>query len=238
MSLLVEDRPHASPYLDQLSHGYSLRADRVTRPAEIHWHLVLVKRHKQQHAVLVGPWQSAGQATWQEDAELIWIRFRLGTFLTSLPVAHYVNSEQTLAQRSGNRFQLLGDDWEFPKVDQVEDFVTKLKQSDKLVHDSLIEDVLAGYQPELAPRTIRHRFLQATGLSQSQIFQFQRAQQAINLLSQGRSIADTLFELEYFDQAHLNRSLKRWFGLTPGQLVRSFQTRNCRSVQDSQAIER
>lgn len=238
MSLLVEQHPHASPYLDQISYGYSLRDDRVNRPAEIHWHLVLVKRHNQRFVVLVGPWQSAGQAAWQGDAELIWIRFRLGSFLASLPVAQYTNNELPLAQRSPNRFQLLGDDWESPDIEQVEDFIAKLKKSGSLVHDPLIEDVLAGYQPELAPRTVRHRFLQATGLSQSEIRQYQRAKRALELLSSGRSIADTLFELDYFDQAHLNRSLKRWFGQTPGQLVRGFQTRNCRSVQDSQLVER
>lgn len=237
MSLLIQTCPNVSPFIEQLTFGHSLQADCVKRPAEIHWHLVLIKRHKQQQAILVGPWQSAGQAAWEEDAELIWIKFRLGTFLAPFPVAQYANSEQILAQRAHKRFQLLGDDWEFPRVDQVEDLIKKLKQSGKLVHDPLIEDMLAGYQPELAPRTIRHRFLQATGLTQSEIRQFQRAKQATELLSSGSSIADTLFELDYFDQAHLTRSLKRWFGQTPGQFVRGFQARNCRSVQDIAAEE-
>jgi hypothetical protein len=73
---------------------------------------------------------------------------------------------------------------------------------------------------ELAPRTVRHRFRHATGLTQTYIRQMQRAQQAVALLQQGTSIPDTVYELGYFDQPHLTRSLKRFIGTTPAQIAR------------------
>jgi AraC-like DNA-binding protein len=72
----------------------------------------------------------------------------------------------------------------------------------------------------MSPRTVRHRFLRATGLSQNQIHQVGRAQQADLLLRQGVSILDTLEEAGYSDQPHLTRSLKHWIGYTPAQLMR------------------
>jgi len=40
------------------------------------------------------------------------------------------------------------------------------------------------------------------------------------LLQQGASILDTVFDAGYSDQPHLTRSLKHWIGHTPGQLSR------------------
>jgi methylphosphotriester-DNA--protein-cysteine methyltransferase len=65
---------------------------------------------------------------------------------------------------------------------------------------------------------MRHRFRQATGLTQSYIRQMQRAQHAQTLLLQGVSILDTVNEAGYFDQPHLTRSLKQFLGYTPAQI--------------------
>ena len=66
---------------------------------------------------------------------------------------------------------------------------------------------------------MRHRFARATGLTQTHIRQFRRAQQAAALLHQGVSILDTVYETGYFDQPHLTRSLKRFIGHTPAQIT-------------------
>ena len=47
-----------------------------------------------------------------------------------------------------------------------------------------------------------------------------RAQQATALLTQGISIPDTMYEVGYFDQPNLTRSLKRFIGYTPAQIIR------------------
>jgi AraC-like DNA-binding protein len=47
----------------------------------------------------------------------------------------------------------------------------------------------------------------------------QRARHATNLLLEGVSILDVVSRLGYFDQAHLTRSLRRFIGETPTQIV-------------------
>jgi methylphosphotriester-DNA--protein-cysteine methyltransferase len=90
-----------------------------------------------------------------------------------------------------------------------------------LVHDPLVPAVLQGRPPDLSARTIRHRFLRATGLTHAQVVQYERAQRAAALLEQGASIPDAVFAAGYSDQPHLTRSLKRWVGHTPGEIVRA-----------------
>jgi methylphosphotriester-DNA--protein-cysteine methyltransferase len=80
---------------------------------------------------------------------------------------------------------------------------------------------LQGHAQELSPRTLRHHFLRATGLTHDRIRQFERAQRAGALLQQGVSILDTVFEAGYYDQPHLTRSLKHWIGHTPAQILRA-----------------
>jgi methylphosphotriester-DNA--protein-cysteine methyltransferase len=84
----------------------------------------------------------------------------------------------------------------------------------------------------MSARTVRHRFLRATGLTQSHIRQFERAQRAEALLKQGVSILDTVHELGYFDQPHLTRSLKQFIGYTPAQIIR-LSLPDCQNIQDS-----
>ena len=84
---------------------------------------------------------------------------------------------------------------------------------------------------DIAARTVRHRFLQATGMTQVQIRQFERAQRAAALLQQGQSILDVVYEADYFDQPHLTRSLKHWIGYTPAEIIRMSQP-HCRLEQD------
>ncbi len=50
-----------------------------------------------------------------------------------------------------------------------------------------------------------------------------RARHARTLLQQGISILDTVEQAGYADQPHLTRSLKRFMGQTPAQILRSIQ---------------
>jgi methylphosphotriester-DNA--protein-cysteine methyltransferase len=58
-------------------------------------------------------------------------------------------------------------------------------------------------------------------MTQSTIRQIERARHATNLLNQGLSILDTVYEAVYFDQAHLTRSLNYFVGQTPTQIIRA-----------------
>ena len=75
-------------------------------------------------------------------------------------------------------------------------------------------------QPPQSFRSAQRHFLRATGLTYRDVRQIERARYATNLLRQGTSILDTVYEAGYFDQPHLTRSLKLLVGQTPVELGR------------------
>ncbi len=224
MSIIHEERMSDSPYVESITRGRTISSGSSIRPAEVHWHMVFVKVNDRALPLVVGPLSASGIAAWGEGAEILWIKFKLGTFMPHLPVKHCMDSETLLPEAACKSFWLNSSTWQFPDFENVETFVDKLVREDVLVCDPVVNAALKDHLPEMSPRTVRHRFLQATGLTQSHIRQMKRAQQAAASLQQGNSIADTIFEAGYFDQPHLTRSLKQFIGYTPAQIVRLSQT--------------
>jgi AraC-like DNA-binding protein len=226
MSLVFEERGSDSPYIESVIRGHTFSDGATIRPAEIHWHMVFSRVQGRMLPIVVGPLKSSGVARWGADAEILWIKFKLGTFLPKLPAKDCLDEETNLPGAAFDSFWLHGATWQFPDFDNVETFVNRLVRQDVLQHDSLVDATLQGQAQALAPRTLRHRFLHSTGLTQRHIEQYTRAQQAAALLAQGRSILDVVHEAGYYDQPHLTRSLKQFTGYTPVQhLARLSQAR-------------
>ncbi len=219
VSIAYETRPSDSPYVESVTRGRTVSAASSIRPAESHWHMVFVRQHGDARPLLVGPWSGAGAASWTEDAEILWIRFGLGAFMPRLPVGRFLDTETVLPGAAGRSFWLGGSAWRFPDYDNAEAFVDGLVRSGALVRDPVIGAALQGQPQELSARTMRHRFLRATGLTQGRIQQVERAQRAAALLRGGVSIPDAIHEAGYFDQSHMTRSLKRWVGRTPSWIA-------------------
>ncbi len=220
MSILVEERLSDSPYVETVMHGRTVSDGAPIRPAESHWHMVFVRVNDNVHPLVVGPLTTAGVASYGEGAEILWIKFKLGTFIPHLPLKKFLDLETTLPGAAGHSFWLKSSAWQIPDYENVDTFINRLVREDILVHDPVVSAVLQGQPHEISPRTVRHRFVQSTGLTQNHIFQIERAQRAADLLRQGKSILDTVDEAGYFDQPHLTRSLKQWVGHTPAQIVR------------------
>lgn len=220
MSLIHEARPSDTAFIETVTRGWTLSAGSSIRPAENHWHMVFVRTKGRVIPLVVGALTTSGTASWGEGAEILWIKFRLGTFLPHLPTRELVNKETLLPGASSRAFWLKGSAWEFPTFENTDTFVERLVRAEVLVRDPVVNAALQDQAPDMPPRTLRHRFLQTTGLSHSQIRQMQRAQQAMSLLQRGVSILDTVYEAGYFDQPHLTRSLKQFVGYTPAQIAR------------------
>lgn len=233
MSLTYEERPSDSPFVEKVTHGYTISDGTVIRPSEINWHMVITKYHGQIRPVVVGPWTSSGVVSWLEGAEIIWIKFKLGIYMPHLPTKNFLNSETILPEASSHSFWLNGSAWQLPDYENADTFVSKLIRDDVLVHDPVVAAALKNQLPETPSRTVRHRFLHSTGITQSHIRQFERARQAEALLQQGKSILDTVYEAGYYDQPHLTRSLKHFIGYTPAQIIQMNQP-ICHSVQDTE----
>jgi len=220
MSIISQERPSEAPYVETITHGHTVSEGSSIRPAESHWHMVFVKVKGRAHSIVTGPLTSAGVTTWGEGAEILWVKFKLGTFMPNLPARRFLDSEAMLPEATSQSFWLNGSVWQFPDFENVDTFVNRLIRNEVLIRDPLVNEVLRGHPTGLSSRTVRHRFLRATGLSHNEVFQIERAQRAAELLRQGKSILDTVDEAGYFDQPHLTRSLKQWVGYSPAQLVR------------------
>jgi AraC-like DNA-binding protein len=234
MSIIYEERLSDSPYVETITHGWSVSDGSTIRPAESHWHMVLVRHASRGNVQLlvVGPLTTAGVVSWTEGAELLWIKFKLGTFMPHLPARDFLDVETILPGAASNSFWLNGSAWQFPDYENADTFVDRLGRDDALRFDPVVNAALQDQPQELSSRTVRHRFLRVTGLSESHIRQIERAQRAAALLQQGVSIPDTVYEVGYFDQPHLTRSLKQWVGHTPAQLIRMSRPA-CHFIQDS-----
>jgi AraC-like DNA-binding protein len=232
MTLLFEERLSGSPYVETVTRGRTVRAGSTIRPAEIHWHMIFTKHSASIHPLVVGPLTTSGVASWGAGGEILWIKFKVGTFMPHLPTRDYLDIEQALPDASSQRFWLKGSTWQFPDYENVETFIDRLVRDEILVFDSVVDSALRDHMPALSPRTVRYRFLRATGLTQNHIRQFQRARKAEALLKEGSSILDVVYQLGYFDQPHLTRSLKQFIGYTPAQIIHMWSS-DCQKIQDT-----
>ena len=232
MSLLFEERFSDSPYIETVTRGWTVSSGSSIRPAEINWHMVFVRENGRAHPMVVGPLTTSGVASWGEGAEILWIKFKLGSFMPHLPTRRYLDGETVLPNASSQRFWFHGSVLQIPDYENVETFINRLVHAEDLVQDPVVRAALQDQLPEMSSRTVRHRFLRATGLTQNHIRQFERAQRAATLLKQGVSILDTVYEAGYFDQPHLTRSLKQFVGYTPAQIVRMSRP-DCQNIQDN-----
>jgi hypothetical protein len=219
MSIIFEERASDSPLVESIMQGRTDSTGATIRPAEMHWHMVLVKYKGHTQILVVGPWTASGALAYPEGAELLWIKLKLGTFMPHLPTADFLDTETPLPAAASHSFWLHGSAWQFPTYENADIFVDRLVRSDILVRDPVVNAGLQDQAQEIPSRTVRHRFRRATGLTQSHIRQMQRAQHAQDLLLQGVSILDTVDEAGYFDQPHLTRSLKQFTGYTPAQIL-------------------
>jgi AraC-like DNA-binding protein len=137
-----------------------------------------------------------------------------------LPTARLVDAAINLPEASSRSFWLHGRAWQYPTFDNADTFIRRLVREGLLVLDGAVDDALRGRPTGLSPRSVRRRFLRATGLTARMIEQIDRARQATARLQRGVPILDTVNETGYFDQPHLTRALKRFVGNTPAEILR------------------
>jgi hypothetical protein len=220
MGMTFEGRSSDSPFVEVI---WRVRAETdyaPVCPADGHWDLLFTRQHGRTHVSVEGPLTRAKPKTHVAGTEWLVIKFKLGTFMPHLPVRSLLNIEAILPRAASNSFWFRGSSWQFPDFDNVETFVDRLVHDDLLVQDSLVNAVLEDEPPAMSFRTVRRRFLRATGLTLSRIRQIERAQQAAALLEQGTPILDAVHEAGYADQPHMTRSLRRFYGQTPAQIAR------------------
>ena len=214
-----EQRTSESPHIDVIWQASVHQCVEFIAPA-LGCVELLVTRHKDYaHLSIWGASASANKFTCPSGATVLGIRLRQGIFAPSIKSQNLINQHVTLPNRNHKKFELNGLGWQFPEPDEAEIFVEKLINRGILSYNAVVDDVLAGISADLSIRSVQRHFKGTIGISQRTLYQIQRAHEAAQLLQNGKSVLDTLYTLNYYDQSHLTRSLKRFIGYIPSQLT-------------------
>jgi AraC-like DNA-binding protein len=220
MMFSFEGRPSDSAYVDGVWRTNTETSGSFTSVAQINWGMVIWRYQGKTALTVRGPETQATPAAFPADCEFFGIRFKLGTFMPHLPAKMVMDRRDlNMPEACNNSFWFNSSTWELPTFENADTFVNRLVREGLLVHEPVVDTVLQGQPHDLSLRSVQYRFLHATGLTQKTVHQIERAQQAAALLAEGVSILDTVYQAGYFDQAHLTRSLKRFMGQTPMQIV-------------------
>lgn len=219
MSLIFEDRLADAPGVDRIWRSHSEDAGPFISMALNRMQMVVWTAQGKTYFTVRGPETKATPAHYPVHAEFVGIVFKCGAFMPNLPLTGLLDSAVTLPEATSASFWLNGSAWQFPTYDNADTFVARLMRDGSLVYDPAVDDALQGRVTALSLRSAQRRFLRATGLTQSAIRQIERARYATTLLQEGVPILDTVFQAGYFDQPHLTRSLRRFIGQTPAQVL-------------------
>ncbi len=226
MRFTVEERPSDSPFVERIWRTQSERTGTFISQAASHWEMVVTRHEGKAVFTVRGPETKATpiECQWTEG-EFLGISFKPGIFMPHLPPENLRDwRDVNLPEVTDTSFWLYGSVWQFPDYENADTFVGRLVHDGLLVRDPVVEAVLQGQPHKMSLRTVQYRFLRATGLTHNAIQQIECARRAAALLEQGRPIRDTIYQLGYFDQPHLTRSLKRFLGRTPAEIVRASAT--------------
>ena len=113
MGFISEERLSDSPYIETVTRGRTEGEGLAIRPAAVNWHMVLLKWKGEVRLLVVGPWTKAGLVSYTEGAELLWIKFRLGTFMPHWPIEDFRDLETILPGAASQSFWLAGSAWQF-----------------------------------------------------------------------------------------------------------------------------
>ena len=210
------DRASDSPFIERVWSCHSERSGTFLSVASSHWELVVTRLQAQSIVTLRGPETKPSEVPCPADGEWLAIRFKAGTFMPQLPVHRLVNNlGVNLPQVSKRAFLLDGRKWELPTFENAEAFVRRLVSKGLVRRDPLVTALLQEDPTTLSLRSAQRRFMQVVGMTHNSFRQIERARIAVNLLRDGRSIADVVWQCGFYDHAHLTRSLRQWIGVPP-----------------------
>lgn len=219
MQSVIEGRESDSPDIDTVWRGITGSNYRAVCPADEHWNLFFSRYEGKTRIAIEGPLTKATQKSHPEGVEYLVIRFKLGRFLSNIPITSLLDGDAVLPGASNNAFWLDSMTWALPDFENAETFVAHMVRGGLLIREPVIDAALMQGEAHYSTRTVRRRFVQATGLTPVSIRQIERARRAVEMLERGMPILDTVYEAGYSDQPHMTRSLRRFIGQTPAQIA-------------------
>jgi hypothetical protein len=200
MTFIAEGRLSDSPYVDSIWQGSAAADHTLMCPADGRWNLCFTKSNVKGVNWLV-------------------IKFKLGVFLPGISDIKYLDNSALLPDAACQSFWLQSSTWQVPNFENADTFVDWLVRADAVQWNPLVSATLQDQPLIVSERTLRHHFRQTTGLTQSHICQIERARDAMSLLQHDVAILDVVDQLGYANEPHLTRSMKRFMGYTPTQVM-------------------
>ncbi|MFC4377332.1 helix-turn-helix domain-containing protein [Nocardia halotolerans] len=218
MGLVFGGRGSDSPWVSTVWTCRSEEVTQMTSVAAETWGLVFWEQDGVRGAAVTGPESRAGTAPVPEGAGFVGIQFAVGTSLRTVATPTLLDGGIALPDVTERGFWLDGTRWETPHPDDAEALIERLVATGTVDRDPLVADALRGGRPAVAERTLERRFRAATGLTQGAVRQIERVRTAAMLLSAGETAGDVVVKLDYYDEPHLARALRRYVGRTARQL--------------------
>ncbi|RBO96927.1 helix-turn-helix protein [Nocardia puris] len=218
VGLVFERRASDSPWISSVWTCRSERIAEMTSVATETWGLVFWEQEGAAHAGVTGPESRTGTAPVPEGADFVGVQFAVGTSLRAVAAPSLVDSGIMLPDVTDRGFWLDGSRWETPRPDDVEALVERFVRGGVVARDPLVAETLHGAPPTVTERTLERRFRAATGLTRGAVRQIERARTAAILLASGETPGDVVSKLDYYDEPHLARALRRFVGRTAREL--------------------
>lgn len=220
MTVIYQQRPSDSPLVETVWHVHAVSDGEDMVAADMSWDMIVTRQYGKINLCVWGPMTKAVPIPHLADGEALGIRFKLGTYLSTLPAYSLPNQGTELPEAATKSFWLSGSAWEYPTYENADTFINRLVREGLLGQDAVVQAAIEGNESiDVSLRSVQRRFLRITGLTQRYIRSIERAQQAANLLQNGISILDAVYETGYADQQHMTKALRQLLGQTPAQIA-------------------
>jgi AraC-like DNA-binding protein len=210
-------RTSTSPFISRIWQANFTHNGELTVTANGTWDMIFGRLDGTIGCIITGPTTEPVRYQYHAGQWALGIQFKPGVYLPGLPAREVINTSRSLKD-DGKLFWLKGLSFRVPDFDTAEQFVDQLHQHKLLARDVVVERTLEKGKVAGPKRSVQRHFANTTGLPLSRHQQIARAHKAAELLRAGLSITQVVHDCDYYDQAHLTRSLKQFLGTTPGQV--------------------
>jgi hypothetical protein len=222
MSFTYESKQSSSPYVEVVWHTKDQTDGVYVASADACWDMIFIKNKEGKSKVLLcGPCFKTTLVPYSAGNKNFGIQFKPGVIFTDIPVADMINVTKVLPMPTEDEFVLQGITWKLPTYEMIDEFLAKMAENGLLSIDPVVRDVVENKAVNMSVRSIQRHFAMTIGMSPRRVKQIMSARKAVDLLLQGRQLAEVSYELGYADLPHMSRMLKRFTGFTPmGNKVR------------------
>lgn len=223
MSYTYEDKHIDSLYVDKIWHTYTTSDGVFTAGLDGNWDIIISRSAKNVHVTVNGVGKHAVEVPYEAGIDSVGIALKPGVFLRDFKGKDIVDSQHTLSRGNTPYVEIGGHLFKVPNFESAEIFVDELIEKGILLINSVVSSLGSGVAKGFSDRSLRRHTQSTTGLSPYFFHQIQRAQQATQLLQQGKPIAQVAAEAGYTDQAHMTKAVKALMGMTPAQITAHYK---------------